>query len=161
MIKNKGMVVKKEYWFIWIVLVGLSSACSDNSKNSKETNTKTSVNKPSNENTKIQAPNHQTVASSQSTTTAQTVNVPNQERRVIQFVPPRVAEYDDEYPPTVQEITDIDWSAKTQQGSDDYYRAVEPAPMPEIHVENTILEIDNYLDIVNFDVKTQIKALKE
>ena len=91
MIKNKGMVVKKEYWFIWIVLVGLTSACSDSSKNSKETNTKTSVNKPSNENTKIQAPNHQTVASSQSTTTAQTVNVPKQ-KRLMKFAPPRIVE---------------------------------------------------------------------
>lgn len=134
------MVVKKEYWFIWIVLVGLSSACSDSSKNSKETNTKASVHKPSNENTKIQAPNHQTVASSQSTTTAQTVNVPKQ-KRLMKFAPPRIVEYDDEYPPTVKEITDTDWSTKTQSGTDDYYGDVEPAPMPEIRVESDILEI--------------------
>ena len=32
--------------------------------------------------------------------------------------------------------------------------------LSSLEIENTILEIDNYLDIVNFDVKTQIKALK-
>ena len=32
--------------------------------------------------------------------------------------------------------------------------------LSSVDIENTILEIDNYLEIVNFDVKTQIKALK-
>lgn len=32
--------------------------------------------------------------------------------------------------------------------------------LSSLEVENTILEIDNYLNIVNFDLKTQIKALK-
>ncbi len=32
--------------------------------------------------------------------------------------------------------------------------------LSSIEIENTILEIDNYIDIVNFDMTTQIKALK-
>ena len=32
--------------------------------------------------------------------------------------------------------------------------------LSSLEIENTILEIDNYLDIVNFGLKTQIKALK-
>lgn len=134
------MVVKKEYWFICFVLVGLSSACSESSKKPKETNTKTSVNKPSNENTKIQAPNHQTVGSSQSTATAKTENVPNQER-LMQFTPPKIVEYDDEYPPTVKEITDRDWTATTQSSSDDNVGFTEPAPMPEIRKDYDVYDV--------------------
>lgn len=134
------MVVKKVSLFLGVVLVGLSSACSDSVKEQKETKVETSAKEESEGKATTKSPAQPSSSNAQSTATAKTVNVPKQ-KRVIQFIPPRIVEYDDEYPPTVQDITDIDWSAKTQKGSDDNYGDVEPAPMPEIRVESDILEI--------------------
>jgi len=133
------MVVKRGSLLMGILLVGLSSACSDNVEDQKDKK----VEKSQIEKTGIQAKGKKlsqtTNASSPSSTTSKTVNVPQSDRR-IQFLPPRIVEYDDEYPP-VEQISDIDWSAKTQAGSDDYFGDVEPAPMPEIRANDNVLEI--------------------
>jgi protein TonB len=134
------MVVKKVSLFLGVVLVGLSSACSDSVKEQKETKVETSAKEESEGKANTKSPAQTSSSKSRSAATAKTINVPKQ-KRVIQFTPPKIVEYDDEYPPTVQDITDIDWSAKTQKGSDDYYGDVEPAPRPEIRVESDILEI--------------------
>ena len=123
-----------------VVLVGLSSACSDGVKEQKETKVETSTKEESEVKATTKSPAQTSSSNAQSTATVKTVNVPKQ-KRAIQFIPPRIVEYDDEYPPTVQDITDIDWSTKTQKGSDDNYGDVEPAPMPVIRVESDILEI--------------------
>lgn len=134
------MVVKRVSLFLGVVLVGLSSACSDGVKEQKETKVETSEKEESEGKANTKSPDHASSSKARSAATAKTVDVPKQ-KRVIQFIPPRIVEYDDEYPPTVQDITDIDWSAKTQKGSDDYYGDVELAPRPEIRVESDILEI--------------------
>lgn len=135
------MVVKRVSLFLGVVLVGLSSACADSVKEQKDTKVETSAKEESEGKATTKSPDYTSSSNAQSTATAKTVNVPNQERRVIQFMPPRVDEYDDEYPPTVQEITDIDWSTKTQSGSDDYFGEVEAPPMPEIRAEDTIFDV--------------------
>lgn len=134
------MVVKKVSLFSGVVLVGLSSACSDGVKEQKETKVETSTKEESEVKATTKSPAQTSSSNAQSTATVKTVNVPKQ-KRAIQFIPPRIVEYDDEYPPTVQDITDIDWTTKTQSGTNDYYGEVEPAPMPEIRVESDILEI--------------------
>lgn len=134
------MVVKKVSLFLGVVLVGLSSACSDGVKEQKETKVETSTKEESEVKATTKSPAQTSSSNAQSTATVKTVNVPKQ-KRAIQFIPPRIVEYDDEYPPTVQDITDIDWTTKTQSGTNDYYGEVEPAPMPEIRVESDILEI--------------------
>ncbi len=123
-----------------IVLVGLSSACADSVKEQKDTKVETTAKEESESKVNTKSPAQTSSSNARSTATAKMVNVPKQ-KRLMQFTPPRIVEYDDEYPPTVQDITDIDWSAKTQKGIDDYYGDVEPAPMPEIRVESDILEI--------------------
>lgn len=134
------MVVKRVSLFLGVVLVGLSSACADSVKEQKDIKAETTAKEVSEGKTTTKSPAQTSSSNARSTATAKTINVPKQ-KRVIQFIPPRIVEYDDEYPPTVQDITDIDWSAKTQKGSDDYYGDVEPAPIPEIRVESDILEI--------------------
>jgi len=134
------MVVKKVSLFLGVVLVGLSSACSDGVKEQKETKVETSTKEESEVKATTKSPAQTSSSNAQSTATVKTVNVPKQ-KRAIQFIPPRIVEYDDEYPPTVQDITDIDWTTKTQSGTNDYYGEVEPAPMPEIRVVSDILEI--------------------
>lgn len=134
------MVVKRVSLFLGVVLVGLSSACSHGVKEQKETKVETSTKEESEVKATTKSPAQTSSSNAQSTATVKTVNVPKQ-KRAIQFIPPRIVEYDDEYPPTVQDITDIDWTTKTQSGTNDYYGEVEPAPMPEIRVESDILEI--------------------
>jgi protein TonB len=134
------MVVKIVSLFLGVVLVGLSSACADSVKEQKNTKIETPEKEVSDGKAIAKTPGHRYSSKAQSTTTSKTVNVPKKER-VIQFIPTRVVRYDDEYPATVQEITDRDWSSKTQSGTDDYYGGEEPEMLPEIRVEKTVLEI--------------------
>jgi periplasmic protein TonB len=133
------MVLKSVSLFLGVLLVGLSSACADSVKEQKNTKIETPAKEVSNGKAIAKTPDYRYSSKAQSTTTSKTVNVPKKER-VIQFIPPRVVQYDDEYPPTVQEITDSDWSSKTQSGTDDYYGVVEPEMLPEIRVEENILD---------------------
>lgn len=135
------MVVKKVSLFLGVVLVGLSSACSESVKDQKETKVETSAKEKSEGKATTKSPAQTSSSNAQSTSTAKTVNVPKQDR-VVQFLPPRIVEAEDKYPP---QVTDIDWSSETQAGSDDYYGFVEPAPMPEIRAR----EDEDVLNIVD------------
>jgi len=133
------MVVKRVNLFFGVVLVGLSSACADGTKDQMDKEAEKSQVENKTTQTKGNKMLQNSTATSPTSSTSKTVKVP-QSDRVVQFTPPRIVEYDDEYPP-VEQITDIDWSAKTQAGSDDYFGDVEPAPMPEIRANDNVLEI--------------------
>lgn len=132
------MVVKRIQYLIGIAVIGMASGCSDNANDAKKIRVETTTKK------ELEVQAQSTAKSIPSTTESATSSktaTSTMRDKTIKFEPPRIVEYDDEYPPTVKEITDTDWSTKTQSGTDDYYGDVEPAPMPEIRVESDILEI--------------------
>lgn len=132
------MVVKRIQYLIGIAVIGMASGCSDNANDAKKIKAETTTKK------ELEVQAQSTAKSIPSTTESATSSktaTSTMRDKTIKFEPPRIVEYDDEYPPTVKEITDTDWSTKTQSGTDDYYGDVEPAPMPEIRVESDILEI--------------------
>lgn len=133
------MVAKSISLFLGVVLVGVSSACTDSVKEQKNTKVETSEKEVSDGKATTESSGHASSSNAQYTEAAKTVKVPNQER-VIQFIPPRVDRYDDEYPPTVQEITDRDWPSNTQSGTEDYYGDEEPEMLPEIRIEENVLD---------------------
>lgn len=123
-----------------IVLVGLSSACADTVKEQKETNVERVSKVESEVKANNQASKHRPATSSQSTASAKTVSVPRQER-LVQFRAPRIVQYDDEYPPVVEQIEERDWSTRTQKGSDHFFGELEAPPTPEIRAEENVFEV--------------------
>jgi periplasmic protein TonB len=134
------MVVKRVSLFIGIVLVGLSSACADNAKDQKDKSAEKAQVEKTGEQANGSKLSQKPSISSPSNTASKTVNVPN-DQRIIQFEPPRVVEYDDEYPPTVKRIEEPDWSARTQKGTEDYYGDGDAAPEPRYITEDVVYEI--------------------
>jgi protein TonB len=133
------MVFRRKYLFMGIVFVGLSNACADNVKEQKETKADSIAKEKSVEKAIPKTPDHRYSSKAQSTNTSKTVNVPKKDR-AIQFITPRVVEYDEEYSPIVHEIKDINWTTKTQSGTDDYYGNMEPEMLPEIRNEENVLD---------------------
>jgi protein TonB len=133
------MVFRRKYLFMGIVLVGLSNACADNVKEQKETKADSIAKEKSVEKAIPKTPDHRFSSKAQSTNTSKTVNVPKKDRE-IQFTPPRIVQDAHEYPPIVEQITESDWSSKTQSGTDVYYENVEPEMLPEIRNEENVLD---------------------
>ena len=133
------MRVKRGCLLMGCAFLGLFSACSENAKKQNETKADSIAKEKSEGKAIRKTPDHRYSSKAQSTITAKTVNIPKKER-AIQFITPRVVEYDEEYSPIVHEIKDINWTTKTQSGTDDYYGNMEPEMLPEIRNEENVLD---------------------
>lgn len=127
-------------YLLAVAVVGLLVSCTDQTKSDQH-----AASKQKETTVKEKAPSASVAKSTLATKSTKQASMsanPPQQVKMLRFVPPTIVERDEEYPENDGIVANEEnWTTRTQQGSEDFYRDVMPEPEPMPMKQDVVYEI--------------------